>query len=133
MTIGVYGIVAGIVKLDDLGLWLIQRDRTSFFNKILVGCGRTILSMAPYFMKTLSIVGTIAMFIVGGGILVHGIPHSHELLDQAIDLAKSIAVGGKFLSAITPTLINTASGFCLGGLVFLMVMGGRRLIISVKY
>jgi len=132
ITAGVYGLVAGIVKLDDLGLWLIRRDRTSFLNKLLVGGGRALLSMAPYFMKTLSIVGTIAMFIVGGGILVHGIPHSHELLEQALRFVDSTAVGGKFLSATTPLFINTIIGFCLGGLVFLIVSGGRRIILTPR-
>ena len=69
MTVGVYGLVAGIVKLDDLGLWLTQKPG-QFAKKI----GSAILSAAPYMMKTLSVVGTAAMFLVGGGILVHSIP-----------------------------------------------------------
>jgi len=132
ITAGVYGVVAGIVKLDDFGLLLIRRAQTSFFNKILIGTGHSVLSMAPYLMKTLSIVGTIAMFIVGGGILVHGIPQSHELLDPALRFVESIGIGGKFLSAITPMIINTIIGFCLGGLVFLIVSGGRRIILTPR-
>jgi hypothetical protein len=132
ITAGVYGVVAGIVKLDDFGLWLIRRARTSFLNKILIGIGHSVLSMAPYFMKTLSIIGTIAMFIVGGGILIHGIPHLHELLDHAINFAESFTTGGKFLSAITPMIINIIIGFCLGGIVFLILMAGRRIVSSAK-
>src|SRR5690606_32201549 len=69
MTVGVYGLVAGIVKLDDAGLYLTQRD-----GKFLQRAGHGILRAAPVLMKILSIAGTTAMFLVGGGILVHGIP-----------------------------------------------------------
>ena len=68
MTVGVYGIVAGIVKLDDFGLWLSRRTGVS------ASLGRTILRTAPWLMKGLSIAGTAAMFLVGGGILTHGVP-----------------------------------------------------------
>lgn len=76
MTIGVYGLVAGIVKLDDLGLHLIKS--TSSFGKKL---GEVTLKVVPYLMKTLSIVGTAAMFLVGGGIIVHGIPTIHHFIE----------------------------------------------------
>jgi uncharacterized protein len=71
MTVGVYGLVAGIVKIDDVGLKLSLKRGTRTL-------GRAILWVAPWFMKLLSIAGTIAMFLVGGGILVHGIPWLHE-------------------------------------------------------
>jgi predicted DNA repair protein MutK len=132
MTVGVYALVAGIVKLDDFGLWLTRRDQTTLINKIQISSGRAILSMAPYLMKTLSVVGTIAMFIVGGGILVHGIPHSHEWLEYAINFAKSLPTVGNLLSVITPTLVNTAIGFLLGGLVFVTLMMGQRVITVFK-
>ena len=67
MTVGVYGFVAGIVKLDDLGLWLSRRD-----SGAAQALGRGILRAAPWLMKALSVAGTAAMFLVGGGILVHG-------------------------------------------------------------
>jgi predicted DNA repair protein MutK len=76
MTVGVYGLVAGIVKLDDLGLWLTQKPG-QFAKKI----GSAILSAAPYMMKTLSVVGTAAMFLVGGGILTHGVPVLHHWIE----------------------------------------------------
>src|SRR3546814_6531726 len=74
MTVGVYGLVAGIVKLDDAGLYLSQRKGDTVFPALLRGLGAAILAMAPYLMKALSIAGTAAMFLVGGGILLHGIP-----------------------------------------------------------
>ena len=82
MTVGVYGFVAGIVKLDDLGLWLSRRGGAA------ASMGRAILAMAPWLMKGLSIAGTAAMFLVGGGILVHGLPPE----DAAIPVRKGLDV-----------------------------------------
>ena len=77
MTVGVYGLVAGIVKLDDLGLALSQRS-----GSVLPALGRGILAFAPRLMKFLSIAGTIAMFLVGGGIIAHGFPALHHLQES---------------------------------------------------
>jgi predicted DNA repair protein MutK len=97
MTVGVYGLVAGIVKLDDLGLYLKSRpSQTSW--QLLIGQG--LLSFAPLLMKFLGIAGTIAMFLVGGGIVTHNIPLLHHLqsglhvaASSALDLAAGLAVG----------------------------------------
>lgn len=75
MTVGVYGFVAGIVKLDDIGLWLANRAKSSKPIR-MVGLG--LLRGAPLLMKTLSVLGTAAMFLVGGGILAHGIAPLHH-------------------------------------------------------
>lgn len=75
MTVGVYGFVALIVKLDDIGLALQQKN-----NAVAKGVGSAILAFCPWLMRALSIVGTAAMFLVGGGILVHGLPFLHHLL-----------------------------------------------------
>ncbi|MFM8377724.1 MAG: DUF808 domain-containing protein [Planctomycetia bacterium] len=83
MTFGVYGLVAGIVKLDDLGLWLVARSSAA-----LRAVGRGILAAAPWLMRGLSVAGTAAMFLVGGGIVAHGIPALHH---AAHDLAAAIA------------------------------------------
>ncbi|MEL6184740.1 MAG: DUF808 domain-containing protein, partial [Myxococcota bacterium] len=91
MTIGVYGLVAGIVKLDDLGLAL-KRNESSFAQ----GLGEAILVGAPYLMRFLSIAGTVAMFLVGGGILVHGIP-------QLYHLEKEIHHAGGLVAAVGPS------------------------------
>lgn len=77
MTLGVYGIVAGIVRLDDLGLYLSRKG-----SALARSLGGGIVRAAPYLMKTLSIVGTVAMFMVGGGILTHGLPPVHHLFED---------------------------------------------------
>ena len=78
MTVGVYGLVGGIVKIDDLGLYLTQKHAAGSIKHSL---GHGILWFAPYMMKTLSVVGTAAMFLVGGGILTHGFPAIHHWVD----------------------------------------------------
>jgi predicted DNA repair protein MutK len=77
MTAGVYGLVAGIVRLDDIGLYL-SRSSDGRQRRL----GRAILAGAPHLMRILSVVGTAAMFLVGGGILTHGFPGAHEAIDQ---------------------------------------------------
>ncbi|WP_147652759.1 DUF808 domain-containing protein [Vulcaniibacterium gelatinicum] len=81
MTVGVYGLVAGIVKLDDLGLLLAGNGREGGMARTKRALGKAILRTAPYLMKLLSIAGTAAMFLVGGGILVHGIAALHHLIE----------------------------------------------------
>ena len=120
MTVGVYGLVAGIVKLDDGGLYLSQRLGTSAWAGFQRSFGRGILFVAPWLMKALSIAGTIAMFLVGGGILVHGIAP----LQQAVEQITS-QMGG--LSAtLAPLLIGGVVGLIAGALVLLAVTLARR-------
>ena len=114
MTIGVYGLVAGIVKLDDLGLWLTGKSSGAARS---VGAG--ILRAAPWLMKALSIAGTAAMFLVGGGILVHGIPALHHLVEGA-GAASTQAVSGvlaTILGVLVPYLLNAVVGVVAGGVV----------------
>ncbi|POD73485.1 hypothetical protein BKM17_20055 [Pseudomonas syringae group genomosp. 3] len=113
ITVGVYGLVAGIVKLDDLGLHL-KRTASSAAQKI----GSALLWLAPVLMKILSIVGTAAMFMVGGGILVHGLPFAHHWVEGVTEAA-SAAVGG--LSMIVPTLIDAIAGIIAGAVLVLIV------------
>ena len=120
MTIGVYGLVAGIVKLDDAGLHLIQEKASGAWAGFKRALGRGILRVAPYLMKTLSIVGTAAMFLVGGGILVHGIPMAYDLIHHAAEVVKSLPMGD-ILGAITPVLLNAIAGIIAGGVVLLSV------------
>jgi len=126
MTAGVYGLVAGIIKLDDAGLYLSQlagdgiaRAQRSF--------GRGILYAAPYLMKTLSVVGTAAMFLVGGGILVHGIPGTHGLIEAATHTAQSLPALGSMLALLTPLLIDALTGIVAGGLILGVMTAARRL------
>ena len=121
MTLGVYGLVAGIVKLDDAGLYLSGRA-----NGALRVVGAVLLAGAPMLMKTLSVLGTIAMFMVGGGILMHGVPMLHHLVDSAAAAAGVPGVG-IVLKAVTPTVIDALAGLLAGAIVLLVVTLGAKL------
>ncbi|MBB6291188.1 hypothetical protein FBY10_11296 [Pseudomonas sp. SJZ103] len=115
MTIGVYGLVAGIVKLDDLGLWLTQKP-----GQVARSIGGGILRTAPYMMKSLSVIGTAAMFMVGGGILTHGVPVVHHWVETV-----SQSVGG--VAWLMPTLLNAGVGIVAGAAVLVVVSVVGRL------
>ena len=118
MTVGVYGLVAGIVKLDDLGLHLSKRRGPA--RRL----GAAILAGAPYLMKGLSFAGTLAMFLVGGGILVHGLPRAEALGDQ---LARaSAALPGA--SVLIPGLFAGLVGLLAGAVILALVLAFRRLL-----
>jgi len=118
MTIGVYGLVAGIVKIDDLGLYLTRRAGEGS-RKL----GAMILRAAPWLMKGLSVAGTAAMFLVGGGILVHGVPP----VAHAIDHWAEGAAGGWLLAALANVLAGVAAGALVLGVVTLAQrMLGRK-------
>ena len=110
MTVGVYGLVAGIVKLDDAGLHL-SRSATGGAQAL----GRGILRLAPWLMKALSVAGTAAMFLVGGGILSHGLPFLHHA-SEAVTAAL-----GAGLAWIAPTLFDAVVGVAAGALALMMV------------
>ncbi len=116
MTVGVYGFVAGIVKLDDAGLWLLSREGAA--AKAL---GRGILAFAPWLMKALSVLGTAAMFLVGGGILAHGIPGAEGLIHALTNPAGKM--GGMLLALAADGVL----GVIAGALVLAGVTGLGRL------
>lgn len=126
MTIGVYGLVAGIVKLDDGGLYL-SRQAGDGIARVQRGLGRGVLRVAPVLMKTLSVVGTAAMFLVGGGILVHGTPGTHGIVHALTQTAAATPVIGEGLAALTPLLINVLTGIVAGGLILAALAAARRL------
>lgn len=115
MTVGVYGLVAGIVKLDDAGLYLTQRS-----GALAQSLGRAILWAAPFLMKTLSVLGTAAMFLVGGGIVTHGIPPLHHAIEH-------VAHGAGFLAPIIPLLLDGLCGLVSGIIVLAVFSGIQRL------
>ncbi|QTT90182.1 DUF808 domain-containing protein [Pseudomonas chlororaphis] len=119
MTVGVYGLVGGIVKLDDLGLWLTQKP-----GQVAKSIGGAILRAAPYMMKSLSVIGTAAMFMVGGGILTHGVPAAHHWI-ETVTAHTAEAVGG--ISLIMPTLLNAVAGIIAGAAVLVVVSLGGKL------
>ena len=108
MTFGVYGLVGGIVKLDDLGLYLFNIKRKDNLVKPLRFLGSLLLNAAPWLMKFLSVSGTIAMFLVGGGIIVHGWSFLHDLqhtLEHAFNSESLWSSVGKNLATLTFNLI----------------------------
>ncbi|WP_397411395.1 DUF808 domain-containing protein [Polaromonas sp.] len=111
MTVGVYGLVAGIVKLDDAGLYLSQKTGDSAGARLRRSLGRGIVVTAPWLMKALSVAGTAAMFLVGGGILTHGVP----ALQHAIEALATRA--GSVLGSVTPLLADALVGMVAGALV----------------
>jgi predicted DNA repair protein MutK len=126
MTIGVYGLVAAIVKLDDGGLYLSQRPGPGAnFQRAL---GRLILAGAPKLMKLLSIVGTAAMFMVGGGILVHGIPALGEWLHHLEEAAHAVPGVGGVLGWLASAAGGAVAGVVAGAIVFMVVGLGKKLI-----
>jgi hypothetical protein len=116
MTVGVYGLVAGIVKLDDAGLWLSRRPGAG-----AQAAGRAVLVAAPWLMKALSVAGTAAMFLVGGGILVHGVPALHHAIAAAVAPLPALA------AAVAGTLAEALVGVAAGVLVLAAVLAVARL------
>ncbi|SDJ76708.1 hypothetical protein SAMN04488540_11339 [Ferrimonas sediminum] len=109
MTIGVYGLVAVIVKIDDAGLYLSQRS-----TPLTQSFGRLLLAAAPKLMKSLSLIGTIAMFLVGGGILSHGVHLFSEWISEAAAETALIPAIGHIASALVPALLNGLIGMIAG-------------------
>ncbi len=132
MTVGVYGLVAGIVKLDDAGLYLLQQKGQSAWLNFKRWMGEMILRAAPYLMKTLSIVGTAAMFLVGGGILAHGIPAFHHGIAHLAESTQSIAMVGGILKVIVPLMLDGLLGILAGALVLLGINSASKLTKSFK-
>ena len=121
MTVGVYGLVAGIVKLDDAGLALSRRSGDGVWPRSLRALGSAILVAAPWLMRGLSVAGTAAMFLVGGGILTHGLPWLQSMLEPWI-----AAMGGlaSWLAAVT---LDAMVGLLAGALALALVASARRL------
>lgn len=119
ITFGVYGLVAAIVKLDDLGLYLLRKSVSGRFNAIQRALGRGLLIFAPALMKTLTVVGTIAMFLVGGGILVHSFSWLHKQVHHLVEFLANTF--GAISEIIVPILTEGIIGIIAGGLVLLVV------------
>jgi uncharacterized protein len=130
MTVGVYGLVAGIVKLDDLGALLTRRGAFTdgFAGAVQRNLGTAIVSAAPWLMKALSVVGTIAMFLVGGGILAHGLPFTHDLIHHAVEVAASTPGIGALLAALLPAMFDLILGVIAGSLILAVVMLVQRML-----
>jgi uncharacterized protein len=121
MTVGVYGLVAGIIKLDDLGLYLHSRS-----NPLLAKVGRLILAGTPYLLKALSWAGTMAMFLVGGGILTHNLPPVYNTIHSLTHRIESSA--GAVMASGVSMVLDGLFGIVAGIIVLLAVMAGQRLL-----
>jgi predicted DNA repair protein MutK len=121
MTLGVYGLVAIIVKMDDAGLYLSQKPGAGLWAKIQRKAGQACLLGAPYLMKSLSVIGTAAMFMVGGGIITHGIPVAHHFIEQ---LAQS--VNGDLMETLASSLLNALAGLFSGAFALAGVKVAER-------
>lgn len=117
VTIGVYGLVGVIVKLDDMGYWLAEKRAA-----LAQWLGKGLLVVAPWLMKVLSIVGTLAMFLVGGGIVVHGIAPLHHAIEHW-----SAGLGG-ILASLLPVIANLVLGFIIGA----VVLAGVKVVSSLR-
>jgi len=122
MTVGVYGLVAMIVKMDDVGLWLLQNPGTGMTGLLRRAVGRTLLAVAPRMLRLLSVVGTLAMFLVGGGIVVHGFAPLAELSHKLAGAASAIPG-----AAVIPLLFDAAVGALTGAVVLGCVLSGSHL------
>ncbi len=122
ITLGVYGLVAAIVKLDDAGLYLLRSNAEASLGRLKRALGSLILRACPYLMKTLSIVGTAAMFLVGGGILLHGLPIGHEVTHFFAELL------GRPPEMLLSNLVNALTGLVSGGILVAVVVITKRLL-----
>jgi predicted DNA repair protein MutK len=122
MTVGVYGIVAGIVKIDDLGLYLSRKSGSA-----VQAIGNMLLVGAPLLMKALSVIGTAAMFMVGGGIIGHAFEPLHHLAESAAHAVAGVPVLGGLLAAVAPTVVDAVAGVLVGAVVLLGVTIFQRL------
>jgi predicted DNA repair protein MutK len=121
MTVGVYGLVAGIVKLDDAGLYLARKS-----SRAAQAIGGVLLAAAPKLMKLLAVLGTVAMFMVGGGIIGHNLPPLHHFAESAAQAALQVPGAGRVLAALAPTLVDAVAGVITGALVLAAVIVYNR-------
>jgi len=122
MTVGVYGLVAGIVKMDDAGLYLSQRP-----GGAAQALGRGLLATAPRLMKILSVVGTAAMFMVGGGIIAHAIEAVHHFSQGIAASLTDIPAVGPVLAFLAPILVDALVGVLVGAVVLGVVTLVQRM------
>lgn len=127
MTVGVYGFVAAIVKIDDAGLFLTRQTGNGGSKTLARGLGRALLRGAPWLMRALSIAGTVAMFMVGGGILAHGLPGAHDLVHHWAEAVSMLAMVGPMLAVLISPLFDGVLGLVAGILIVMLVTLGKKL------
>lgn len=130
ITVGVYGLVAGIVKLDDLGMHLLSKTEDSRGAAMQRRLGGQILRFAPLMMKALSVVGTAAMFLVGGGILVHGTPFLAHTLHAVEEWARALPTWPGLVTVLLSVSFTAVAGIVAGGIIVAVQKLGGRLLPS---
>ncbi len=133
MTVGVYGFVAIIVKLDDLGLYLQEQTGASKYHDRLRLLGAGILWFAPFLLRFLSVAGTIAMFLVGGGIITHNIEWMHHVSTAIESHLNWIPLVGGLLKALGSMTLDTIVGVLSGAVVLAIVSGIRRMLFGSEH
>ncbi len=128
ITAGVYGLVAAILRLDDLGLYLIQKPK-QFYKRL--GCH--ILKLAPYLMKTLSIVGTAAMFLVGGGIIAHGVPVIHHWIEDRAEQIHVLPAFDHLFDSLLTISLNGLIGIIAGAAALALVTMGQKAWVAINH
>ncbi len=128
MTVGVYGLVAAIVKMDDIGLALSRSQGESSRSRWTRGLGRLMVVSAPKLLRLLSILGTIAMFTVGGGIIVHGIPQIGDPLHHFAEHVAELTHMGWVAEFVVSTITNIAIGLLSGAVALGIVEGVKKLM-----
>ena len=128
MTVGVYGLVAAIVKMDDVGYWLTRREGDQVRRKSQRGMGLTLLWFAPLLLKFLAVAGTAAMFLVGGGILVHGIEPLHHAFEHWVHPLADVPTFGVVLEWFSLALLNAATGIAAGSIVLIVVTVFQKML-----
>ena len=126
MTVGVYGFVALIVKLDDIGFYLKRTPRETWLQRVRNWLGDVFLSFAPQLMRVLTVIGTAAMFLVGGGILTHGVPLIFNWSQSAGAFLATTPLIGGVLAAIVPSLIDAVTGVMVGATVLALQLFSTR-------
>jgi predicted DNA repair protein MutK len=126
MTLAVYGIVAGIVRLDDFGFRLLNRALLTGYNWE-AKLGQAIVAFAPALLRFLSVAGTLAMFLVGGSILGHGWPALHHAVTEIANEWAELGGLVKVVSVVVPYLVDLVVGLVAGAIALVIVKGFSKL------
>lgn len=128
MTVGVYGLVAGIVKLDDVGLHLMLKKGQSVYRQLQRKLGAKLVAFAPYLMRTLSVLGTAAMFMVGGSIIGHGIPAIHHISEGITHTLSALPTIGAATGIIATMMVDGIIGLIVGAICVAVFELGKKLM-----
>ncbi len=130
MTAGLYLLVAAIVRLDDAGQMLLEKHAEQACGQFCLSLGKGLLNFAPKLMKGITLIGTLAMFLVGGGILLHGLPWPHHWSEYISETIHQLPAVGTFFSSLSTILLNLVTGLIAGSIVMLIVSIGKKLVHS---